>query len=171
MKRLLLLRHGSTDWSSERKLCGSSDLPLNDRGLREAHEAASRVALFAIDAAWSSDLDRAVTTARISSPLPASPDPRLREMNFGDLEGERFDDLEVRTREALLAFDGFAAPGGEAVSALSARVDTFLDELAHGTHLIVTHGGVIRSLLRRYGEGDRLVLPCELVPVVLEPRT
>jgi probable phosphoglycerate mutase len=73
-------------------------------------------------------------------------DTRLRELDFGDIDGLRWSDLPDDTREALLQFRGFTAPNGESVSAMHDRVTAFMDELAPGDHVIVTHGGVVRMI-------------------------
>jgi probable phosphoglycerate mutase len=83
-------------------------------------------------------------------------DKRLREFDFGDIEGKRFDDLEETVQTGLMSFDGFSAPGGETVAAFQDRVIGFFEELRHGRHLVVTHGGVIRLLLRLQGHDFRV---------------
>ena len=65
-------------------------------------------------------------------------------------------------RDEMIAFDGFAAPGGESHKQLEDRVITFLGELADGIHLVFTHGGVIRMLRRLCGE-ERYPGWCEIV--------
>jgi probable phosphoglycerate mutase len=81
----------------------------------------------------------------------ATPDRRLRELDFGELEGKRWEDVDSSSRQALVRFEGFVAPGGESVAQLEERVGGFLAELEPGDHLVVTHGGVIRLLARRRG--------------------
>jgi probable phosphoglycerate mutase len=102
---------------------------------------------------WSSDLERAIMTARLAG-WDATSDPRLREIDFGELEGLQWDALSLADRESLAGFDGFQAPGGESTAQLSQRIVGFLDALGPGWHLAVTHGGVIRALLRMCGATD-----------------
>lgn len=104
---------------------------------------------------WSSDLRRCIETAQIVAGEPTL-DRRLRELDFGEIEGLRFDDLDAATQKGLMAFDGFAAPGGESVPAFRDRIGEFFDELPEGRHLVVTHGGVIRLLLRQLGHDFRV---------------
>ena len=78
---------------------------------------------------------------------------RLREIDFGDLEGKTWDECDQDTQRALVRFEGFSAPGGESVDTLQERVLGFLAGLAPGNHLIFTHGGVIRLLQARSGSG------------------
>jgi probable phosphoglycerate mutase len=89
---------------------------------------------------------------------PPTQDERLRELNFGRLEGRGWSGLSPETQRALMAFDGFQAPGGESVEQLRVRVGRFMEELPPGDHLVVTHGGVARLLLREVGM-DRAIAP------------
>jgi broad specificity phosphatase PhoE len=114
---------------------------------------------------WCSDLRRATDTARLSL-VEAGDDPRLRELDFGSLEGADWGSLPERVRTELLEFDGFRAPGGESVTDLRARVLDLVDELGAGTHLLVTHGGVIRTLLRLGGR-DAIIPPGGTVEFVV----
>ena len=147
--RLRLVRHGETDWSAERRYTGHSDVPLNAVGVAQA-EALASIAEGPYDSIWCSDLTRCVETARLMG-VDAMPTPELREFDFGDLEGKRWDDLDELIRQGLLDFDGFVAPGGESVAEFGARIDAFVHDLGRGHHLLVVHGGVIRHLLRRSG--------------------
>ena len=156
--RLWLVRHGSTDWSEAGRLTGWTDVPLNDRGRAQARGLAQVLGQQSFIGAWSSDLIRAVETAQLAS-VDAVLDPRLREVDFGQLEGVRWDEIPSPTREALREFDGFQAPGGESVAGLRQRVAQFTHGLGEGDHVLFTHGGVIRALLRQAGQ-DRWVGPC-----------
>jgi len=163
--RLWLVRHGATDWSEAGKFCGWADIPLNARGRRQARALGERLAGKRFTSIWSSDLARAEETGRLAV-NGAAADRRLRELRFGDLEGRRWEDCPADMRAALLAFDGFRAPGGESVGEFRRRVLAFVDTLADGDHLVFTHGGVIRVLLREGGR-DQEVPPGQLKRVVL----
>ena len=152
------MRHAETDWSSAGRLCGWTDVPLNERGRDRARALAWTLAGRRFTTAWSSDLRRAVETARFSYGGPLT-DPRLRELRFGALEGLRWAELAPPIQGAMLSFDRFAAPDGEAVDALRQRVLSFVAELPPGDHLVFTHGGVMRLLLRQVGS-DRSIDPC-----------
>jgi len=147
---LWLVRHGQTVANQRAQFSGHSDVALTAQGVAEARALRPLVRGVSFQGVWSSDLQRAVRTARLAWGEPQV-DRRLREMDFGDLEGRRWDELEPELAEALLAFDDFEAPGGETLAELSARVDGFLAELPAGRHLLVTHGGVVRLLTRRLG--------------------
>lgn len=164
--RLWLVRHGATDWSDAGRLNGWSDVPLNDRGRVQARLLRRQLARRELTGVWSSDLTRATETAQLAVGEPV-PDPRLRELDFGSLEGRRWEECPAEGREALVAFDGFGAPQGESVGELRSRVLEFVEALHDGEHLVFTHGGVIRLLLREEGQ-DRQVLPGELVRVLRE---
>jgi probable phosphoglycerate mutase len=165
--KLWLVRHGATDWSDADRLNGWTDVPLNEPGSRQARSLTEGLARRRFTGVWSSDLVRATETARLAA-REAVGDSRLRELNFGRLEGSRWDECPPEVRGALLASDGFRAPGGESVAELRSRVFGFLDTLAGGEHLVFTHGGVIRLLLREAGR-DRPVPPGAFVRTVLDP--
>jgi broad specificity phosphatase PhoE len=143
--RLWLVRHGATDWSDAGRLNGWTDVPLNERGRAQA--------------TWLAGQLKGREFA----------DRRLRELDFGALEGRRWEEISAEVQRALITFDGFEAPEGESVAELDSRVFRFLQELPRGEHLVVTHGGVIRTLLRRSGN-DLQPAPGELVRLNLNGR-
>jgi probable phosphoglycerate mutase len=145
MIRVWLVRHGETQWNAEHRFQGVSDIALTDRGREQAAELALRIGDRSFDTVWSSDLIRAVETARIVFGEPTI-DVRLRELDFGDIDGLRWSDLSDEVRESLLEFKDFVAPNGESVAAMYDRIAPFMDELAHGDHVVVTHGGVVRMV-------------------------
>ena len=147
--RLWLVRHGSTEWSEAGRYTGSTDLPLSERGKAEAR-ALTWLADRSWTGMWTSDLKRARQTASAGRHR-GTPDRRLREIDFGTLEGTTWAELDGPTRDALAAFDGFAAPGGESTGDLLTRLEAFVDDLPAGDHLAFTHGGVIRALVRSTG--------------------
>lgn len=165
--RLVLVRHGATDWSEAGRFCGWADMPLNARGREQARNLRRRLEGRRFTGVWSSDLRRATETARLAVGR-AIRDPRLRELDFGNLEGMRWEECPVPVRQALLGFDGFRAPGGESVFMLRARVTAFVEELLDGEHLVFTHGGVIRLFARERGQEGRIG-PGGLRMVTYEP--
>src|SRR5581483_12433051 len=87
MTTLLLVRHGETDWNSERRWQGHADEPLNETGRAQAREVADELADRSIDAVYSSDLSRARETAEIIAArlgLSVTTDARLGEVDVGD---------------------------------------------------------------------------------------
>ncbi len=161
--RLWLVRHGATDWSDAGRFNGWTDVSLNARGRRDASSLRARMRGMRFDGIWSSDLSRAFETATLAG-VDAVSDRRLRELDLGALEGLRWEECSPVIRDRLLAFDGFAAPGGESTAQLRARLYGFLAEIGGGDHLLFTHGGVVRALLRDRGS-DRIVGPGELVTI------
>jgi probable phosphoglycerate mutase len=164
--RLWLVRHAETEWSRSGRLCGWTDVPLNALGRGQARALACTLAGHRFATAWSSDLRRTVETACLAYGTPTT-DPRLRELSFGMLEGALWTDLAAPVQEALLSFDGFAAPDGEDVISLRRRVLAFVSDLSAGDHLVFTHGGVVRVLLRKAGR-DRSLRPGEIAVVTVE---
>lgn len=146
-----LVRHGQTAWNVDRRFQGWTDVPLDQTGRDQAERLRATLETAAFDGIWSSDLSRAVETARIAVG-PPTVDRRLREMDFGDIEGAAWDELEPEVREGLKRFEGFAAPGGESAESFMSRVFEFLDELPDGNHLVVAHGGVLRAVGRLCGD-------------------
>lgn len=149
---LVLLRHGETDWNRENRIQGGVDIPLNEAGRAQARCAAERLADLRFDAAYSSDLNRAVETAELilaGRGLSARPDPRLREFAYGDWEGLTWKDIEADWPEQLArrrADPNYPPPGGERTHDFSARIAGMLyhirDEHPEGGRvLVVSHGG------------------------------
>jgi len=150
-RELWLVRHGETPASRDRRLAGWTNVPLTEEGERQALALRPRLAGERFESVWSSDLERALRTARLAWGEPRQ-DQRLREMSFGELEGRSWDSLLKAEQDALVRFSGFTAPGGESFEALRARVLSLVEPLDPGRHLLFTHGGVVRLLSREAGE-------------------
>lgn len=163
LKELWLVRHGETTASAGRRIAGWANPPLTAVGRREAAAVRTRLDGAEFDSVWSSDLDRAVSSARLAWGEPTV-DDRLREVNFGDLEGRGYDDVDRHMTEIFMAFRDFRIPGGESHDELRHRVHGFADELPNGRHLLFVHGGVIRVLTQDVGL-DRFVPTGTLVVV------
>jgi probable phosphoglycerate mutase len=147
---LWLVRHGQTPASFARRLAGWEDVPLTAVGEEQAAALRPLLEGERFDGVWSSDLRRARRTAQLAWG-EARPDPRLREMSFGRLEGASYPTLEPRWQEGLARFEDFAPPGGETFAEMRARVLSFVTDLPPGRHLVFTHGGVVRMLAREAG--------------------
>jgi ribonuclease H / adenosylcobalamin/alpha-ribazole phosphatase len=153
----LLLRHGQTPMSVQKRYAGRSDVPLTDAGVAQAAAAAKRLASAGIDAIVASPLQRAVRTAEAVAAvtgLPVMTDDGFRETDFGDWEGLTF--AEVRERwpsemTAWLADPAVAPPGGESFAEVSERVTAALGRVLDGragqTVLIVSHVTPIKTLV------------------------
>ena len=146
---IYLVRHGQTDWNLSRKIQGQLDIPLNETGKNEALICAKQVGSFEIDAIISSDLSRAKETANIINgflSLPINYDARLRELNFGTLQGVFSADISEQTWNAFNRTpQQFNA---ESKENLYKRVKSFFHDLdATKNTLVVTHGGFIRMTM------------------------
>ena len=159
--RLLLARHGETDWNRVGRWQGHADPPLNERGRRQAAELADRLAGDGIAAVYSSDLARADQTARVVADrlgLDVVQDPGLREIDVGSWSGLTRAEVEQRFPVGYARWlGGEIGHDGETREQLASRVIDAARTIA-GRHegetvLLVTHGGVIRAL-RRHAAGD-----------------
>jgi phosphoserine phosphatase len=157
MTRILLARHGETDWNREGRWQGHSDQPLNATGIAQAKALGRRLAGERLAAVYTSDLRRATDTAAEVSRetgLDAILTPGLREVDVGDLAGldraeagRRYPDWYTRWRDATA--DGY--PGGERFVDLRSRAlaafDRIADRHAGETAVAVCHNGIIRAIV------------------------
>lgn len=149
MTRLYLVRHGETDWNAARRIQGSTDIPLNDRGRAQAKAAAGLLGRRRFDEVVASPLGRAYETGSIIAeglglPVPTV-EPAVVERAYGEAEGLTFDEVEARFP------DGVDVPGRESRTAVLKRVEAALLALAAdrpGQSIVVaTHGAVIRGIV------------------------
>ena len=152
MTRIILVRHGQTQWNLERKYQGHSDVALTDTGREQARRVAERLAGEKIDAAYSSDLSRAAETAACIAAkhgVPVTPLPDLREIMFGEWEGLTYDEITARwpgALEKLWSRPGeVEIPGGESFARVQERAYGAVREIVSRhpgeTVLITAHGG------------------------------
>ena len=162
-------RHGETDWNTQQRFQGQTDIALNARGLDQASRLGRRLARVPLDAIYSSDLLRALATASPSATAhgqEARADVRLRERHFGMFEGHTYSDIQQRFPAEYLRWQqrdsDFSLNGGESLKQVAARSSETLEQLASkhrgGSILIVTHGGVL-DLLYRYVNQVALEVP------------
>ena len=156
---LFLFRHGETDWNREGRLQGHTDTPLNASGLAQAEALSEKLRPHRLDAVVSSDLSRALTTARIVADalgVPLLADPGLRETAVGAAEGLLWADAKIRFGEGLTErwfTDGDVAfPGGETGIATRTRGLAALRRLAAAQPYrrigVSTHGAMLRQLMK-----------------------
>lgn len=150
------MRHGQTDWNAQGRIQGHTDIPLNDHGHQQARDAVDRIRGLPITRIISSDLSRALDTARPAAQalgLPVTTDARLRERCFGVFEGCTWPQIELEQPELYARYQADRAcliPEAETLDALHARVTGAVLDIVRaggGTPLVVTHGGVVRSLM------------------------
>jgi len=156
--KIYYTRHGENVWNATNRVCGVSDIPLNENGIQQAHGLAERLLLLKeIDLIISSPLKRAYETAKIVSAKidkPVTVDNRFIEWNYGKYEGcDRHDTYEVGAptfQEAKLHFAVRIGKTGESLLQLAQRVYTAIDEIRErhsGKNiLIVAHNGVCRVI-------------------------
>jgi broad specificity phosphatase PhoE len=157
MTRILLARHGETDWNREGRWQGHSDQPLNATGIAQARALGRRLAGEQLAALYASDLCRATQTAAEvtrETGLEAILTPGLREVDVGDLAGldrpeagRRYPDWHTHWREGTA--DSY--PGGETFTDLRNRalaaVDRIADRHAGETAAAVCHNGIIYAIV------------------------
>ena len=156
VRRLILVRHGETDWNAAHRLQGSSDVPLNENGRAQARAAAPMLArIVPVKTIVASDLSRALETAHIIADAMGADvvtDARLQERSYGVWEGlpedvRRSEHGEQHTRwERGLEpnVEGYEGHDAVAKRALAAVAD---DVVGDGTHVLVAHGSTIRVLI------------------------
>jgi len=158
MSRALFIRHAETEMAG--RFCGHSDPELNAKGRTQLTSLAQHLSTEPIDTVYSSDLRRARSTAQAIAAVREIPQvvrPALREIDFGQWEGLRWEQIEQMDPEyAGMWVEGYPhlpAPSGESFQAFEARV---LKEVNHlldsnrGPIAVVTHGGVLRVVLRHF---------------------
>lgn len=167
--RLVLCRHGEPEVSATGRFCGALDVGLSPQGSAEADVLAAGLVSESPRALYTSPARRALETAEpIGSAVGLEPivDARLRELDFGELDGLRFEDAEALWPELygewLRTPTGVTFPGGESYADLRRRATAALksvtDRNSGSTAVVVTHAGVIRALIAEW-----LALPDEAV--------
>jgi broad specificity phosphatase PhoE len=148
---LLIIRHGETAWNRERRVMGSLDVPLTERGREQCARAAELIARFGIDRVVTSPLVRARESADIIAralELEVTEDPNLEEVRFGRWEGKTYDEIASDPEYRAFASDpvGNRTPGGESIVDVQLRGLAGLGRAAPGERvLFVSHGDIIRS--------------------------
>jgi len=171
--RLLIIRHGESLWNVEHRLAGRRDIRLNDIGLLQARRLAEALedigATKCVDAVVSSDLSRASDTAdEIARMCPSALrriDARLREVDFGDLEGRIASEVKASASAVFGSWKrgefGIAFPGGESADAAIARGLCALREAAElgACVIVVSHGCLIKWCAVHVELGEELPTP------------
>lgn len=149
---IAFVRHGPTEWNRDKRLQGHADIPLSEAGRAEVSRW--RLPNCLRDIPWrGSPLCRAVQTAEQLGIVNPLMDTRLIEMDWGDWEGERLNDLRTRLGPEMRANEerglDLMPPGGESPRQVQDRLRPLLLELAEGPPLTgaISHKGVMRALL------------------------
>lgn len=184
MTNLLLIRHAETDMAGT--FCGSSDPRINAAGYLQICELGERLRHEPLEAVYSSGMRRAYETAHAVAEMlhvPCFIREELREIGFGRWEGLCWEQIELADPELasewLRMFPRIPAPEGETHAAFEKRVLAEASYLSHEIPFrkiaVVTHAGVMRTMLRHFTAMDErkaweLTKPyCAVVPVVAGP--
>jgi probable phosphoglycerate mutase len=146
-----LARHGETAWSLSGQHTGLTDLPLTERGERNARRLGERLKGHPFARVFTSPLQRARRTCELAGfGQVAAVDPELVEWNYGDYEGRKTADIHKERPGWQLFRDG--VPGGESVRDIGARADRVLTRLraADGDVLVFSSGHFLRVLAARW---------------------
>ncbi len=172
--RLILLRHGETEWSRDRKHTGRTDLDLTENGRQQAKLAGLTLEHLALEdpLVISSPRRRALATAELAGLTVDEVSPLLVEWDYGDYEGLTTHEIRTDTPGWLLWTYG--CPGGESVDQVSMRADQAvayaLDRMPDRDVVFVSHGHFSRSVITRWveqplREGARYGYPTAAVAV------
>ena len=163
MARLVLLRHGESQWNLENRFTGWVDVPLSAKGVEEAKQAGEKLRGFTFDRAFSSVLARANETLRIvlevlgQTNIPIEKDKALNERMYGDLQGlnkaetaKKYGDAQVKTWRR--SYD-VKPPGGESLKDTAERALPYYEKMVKPhlvkgeTIIIAAHGNSLRALV------------------------
>jgi 2,3-bisphosphoglycerate-dependent phosphoglycerate mutase len=163
MARLVLLRHGESQWNLENRFTGWVDVPLSPRGIQEAKDAGEKLRSFTFDRAFTSVLARANETLRLvleiigQTGIPIEKDKALNERMYGELQGLNKDETAKRYGDAQVkiwrrSYD-VRPPGGESLKDTAERVLPYYERtikphlLKGNTILVAAHGNSLRALV------------------------
>ena len=157
MLNVFLLRHGQTAWNEDNnRYCGRTDIPLTEKGLRQAQAVRDQLKDITFSGVYASPLERAYMTAGIASGADVIKDDRLIEADFGNWERKTKE--EFIEEDPLLWTNWMTDPAihraggtGETGMEIVTRVDDFFRELmlwhSSGNVLVAAHNGVNRLYL------------------------
>ena len=151
--RIIVVRHGSTEWSRSGRHTGRTDVPLDSAGRSAAAGLSGRLAELGIVAAWSSPLCRARESAALAGFAEARLADDLMEWDYGDYEGRTTAEIREERPDWALFRDG--CPGGETLVEVEARCTEMigrvpLDPEAEGAAALFAHGHLLRVLAATY---------------------
>ena len=171
MARLVLLRHGESQWNLENRFTGWVDVPLSPKGIEEAKQAGEKLRGFTFDRAFTSVLTRANETLRIvletvgQTNIPIEKDKALNERMYGDLQGlnkaetaKKYGDAQVKIWRR--SYD-VKPPGGESLKDTAERALPYYEKiikpylLKGETIIIAAHGNSLRALVMELDQLSR----------------
>jgi 2,3-bisphosphoglycerate-dependent phosphoglycerate mutase len=156
MGRLILLRHGESQWNLENRFTGWVDVPLSPRGIQEAKSAGDKLRPFRFDRAFTSVLQRANETLRLAlevigqTSIPTEKDKALNERMYGELQGlnkaetaQKYGEDQVKIWRR--SYD-VPPPGGESLKDTAERVLPYYEKVIK-PHVLAAHGNSLRALV------------------------
>jgi len=153
-KRLVLIRHGETEWSRDGRHTGRSDIPLTQEGEKRARFLSQRLRRLGVEPlrVLSSPRQRAIETARLAGFEMPEVTHLLVEVDYGEYEGRTSTEIRGERPDWDLFTDG--TPGGESLADAAARCQRLLDdvgpEAGEGDVLLFAHGHILRVLAVTY---------------------
>ncbi|NLW22473.1 MAG: histidine phosphatase family protein [Tissierellia bacterium] len=158
MKRIFFVRHGESQWNVVNRMQGQNDIPLTEKGIKQANSIANRLVNENIDKIYSSDLKRAYETALIIGDrlnLDVTKMKEFREMNFGVWEGKTHDEIMAEYQEQFLYWkkepENTRIDGAETLQELQERSMAALNEIISSNKedsiLVVSHGVTIKVMI------------------------
>lgn len=157
MLKIFLLRHGETAYNADNnRYCGRTDIPLTEKGIKQAEEVKRQLEGIEFAAVYSSPLQRAYTTAKIASGKDPVKDDRLIEADFGTWEAKTKEEFIAENESLWLNWMNnpaihHAGGTGETGAEIVARVDDFfqslLQDYSEGNIMVVAHNGINRLFM------------------------
>jgi len=158
---LYLIRHGKTVWNKDNRLQGSKNVELSPEGIEAAETLGRELSETTFDFVYTSPLDRAYNTALLATQnkYKVTKDERLREIDFGDLEGHTYEELESSDQPSRYFFtepEKFQpAPHGETLESVLHRTKDFIQKVIEPVYtnnpnariMIVAHGGLNKAIM------------------------
>ena len=157
---ITIIRHGETMWNVQKRIQGQRNSKLSENGITQAELVAKALVKREFDVLVSSDLGRAIETAKIINKqllLPHEYNANLRERSFGIFEGKNFAEIEEKYPEEFLRYKErnpeFVVPGGESIQQMYKRITSEIESVARKFKdqkvLIVSHGLVLEMMMYR----------------------
>lgn len=158
--KLILVRHGETDWNRDNRVQGHSDIGLNERGKEQARCLASQLKDETVTAIYSSPLRRAWETASTIAEfhqVPLQVEPDLAELDVGEMDGLTFEEMRSKYGDILREWVRDAGPvkmpNGESLEELQERAWTAIQRMlqrhAEGTVIVISHNFTINTIICR----------------------
>jgi probable phosphoglycerate mutase len=151
LPQVYLARHGETGWSLSGQHTGLTDLPLTERGIKNARKLGERLHDLTFTKVFTSPLQRAAETCRLAGFAPQAETMQdLVEWNYGDYEGKRTAEIRAARPDWTLFHDG--CPGGESPAEIGQRADRVISRLraVDGNVLVFSSGHILRVLAARW---------------------